>query len=894
MSSNKKDFEIAIIGGGISGLTLAIALHSRGIPITVYEQAPHFAEIGAGVSFTDNAGQAMKICHAGIYEAFERVRTSNMWPEKAKVWFDYHDGYHDKPDTHVFTISNKIGQAGVHRAHYLDELVKLLPTERAQFGKRLEKLDKTSNERWKLNFADGSSAEADAVIGCDGIKSKVRQLMYGKDHPCAYPTYTHKYAYRALATMEDAVKAVGGEKAQNACMHMGPGGHVLTFPVNHGKTLNVVAFHTTKKDWPDHERLTVPGKREEAMKDFEGFGPNVTKLLQLCEPNLDIWGIFHLGDNPVPNFAKGTVCLVGDAAHATSPHHGAGSGLCIEDSAVIASLLADESVQSASDIGAIFATFDEVRRERGHWLVQSSYRMGNCYEWLTDGVGEDFGKIEEEINRRNAVIADVNVQGMCDEARGVLRKKLGSEAVNEVSPIAVLWKEADEVTILQLNTLRIWRGEYFVDIVSELHKAYGPVVRTGPNRVSFASAEAIPEIYGTSKVYSKAASYQPMTLLAKGQEIPTIVTLRDEKRVTEIKRHVSNGFAQSTWLKQEHQIDGTIDILLDQLRKRAGTVISLNKWLSFWGFDTLTMLAFSDMQGHMEAGAEVDKTSAGAKARFDHWRAWALLPSLEALLYKNRFVQSFQKPSSGLAKLAMKRIEERKASTDEDAPDQDLLGRYLAASKKAPDMIGSRDVMALTISTIHAGSETVAHTSSFALAYALDKMEIFQKLEQEILTAGIRSSPAAYADVEKLPYLDAIIREALRFSASPNTMERTIPPAGAEICGVALPGGTDVSVAKPCTSRDESIFGPHADQFDPERWLHADEQQRREMEHATLAFSFGRRVCIGQHLARIEMKKLIATVVREFKIQPVNVGIGDWDGNFKKLDLDVKLTPRVR
>lgn len=162
----------------------------------------------------------MKICHAGIYEAFERVRTSNMWPEKAKVWFDYHDGYHDKPDTHVFTISNKIGQAGVHRAHYLDELVKLLPTERAQFGKRLEKLDKTSNERWKLNFADGSSAEADAVIGCDGIKSKVRQLMYGKDHPCAYPTYTHKYAYRALATMEDAVKAVGGEKAQNACMHV--------------------------------------------------------------------------------------------------------------------------------------------------------------------------------------------------------------------------------------------------------------------------------------------------------------------------------------------------------------------------------------------------------------------------------------------------------------------------------------------------------------------------------------------------------------------------------------------------------------------------------------------------------------------------------------------------
>jgi salicylate hydroxylase len=193
------------------------------VPITVYEQAAHFAEIGAGVAFTGNAVQAMKICHEGIHQAFTKVRTSNVWPEKAKVWFDYHDGFHDKPDTHAFTISNELGQAGVHRAHYLDELVKLLPEKHAQFGKRLEKLERGSNGRWKMNFSDGSSAEADAVIGCDGIKSRVRQMMYGKDHPCAYPTYTHKYAYRALASMEDAIKAVGAEKAQNSCMHVSGG-----------------------------------------------------------------------------------------------------------------------------------------------------------------------------------------------------------------------------------------------------------------------------------------------------------------------------------------------------------------------------------------------------------------------------------------------------------------------------------------------------------------------------------------------------------------------------------------------------------------------------------------------------------------------------------------------
>jgi salicylate hydroxylase len=141
------------------------------------------------------------------------------------------------------------------------------------------------------------------------------------------------------------------------------------------------------------------------------------------------WAIFHLGDNPVPNFAKGTVCLIGDAAHATSPHHGAGAGLCIEDSAVIASLLSDDRVKTASDIDAVFATFDELRRERGHFLVQSSYRIGNCYEWLADGVGQDFSKIEEEINWRNGAIANVNVEQMCADARVELGKKLGTAEV---------------------------------------------------------------------------------------------------------------------------------------------------------------------------------------------------------------------------------------------------------------------------------------------------------------------------------------------------------------------------------------------------------------------------------------------------------------------------------
>jgi len=71
---------------------------------------------------------------------------------------------------------------------------------------------------------------------------------------------------------------------------MGFDGHVLTFPVDHGRILNVVAFKTTSEEWPDHQRLTRPAKQKDLLRDFEGYGPNVIKLLKLTKPNLDIVG----------------------------------------------------------------------------------------------------------------------------------------------------------------------------------------------------------------------------------------------------------------------------------------------------------------------------------------------------------------------------------------------------------------------------------------------------------------------------------------------------------------------------------------------------------------------------------------------------------------------------
>jgi salicylate hydroxylase len=434
---------IAIVGGGIAGVTLALGLISRGIPCKIYEQGRNFAEIGAGVAFAPNSIRAMRACNPDVYTAFKAVATHNLWEEKCAnvkegrkgLYFDFLDGYHDngndsEPPKPLFSLWNDEGSNSVHRAHFLDEMVKYLPKGIAEFRKRVESVEGADDSYASihspviLHFADGTTATADAVVGADGVKSHVRQSLLGAEKPESHANYTYKYAYRGLIPMDKAIAELGEDMAANAKMHLGPDGHILTFPIDKGETMNVVAFTTTKEGWPDLHKSTRAATKQDALNDFAGWGKNVTHILSLLNEDVDIWAIFDMLDHPASTYAKGKVCVIGDAAHATSPHHGSGAGFAIEDSAVLAELLANPAAKSPAGLRTAFQAFDQCRRPRSQWLVASSRRTGELYEWQAPGVGADIPKIAEEVYGRFEKIWQGDVKQMTAEAQTIFQKLL--------------------------------------------------------------------------------------------------------------------------------------------------------------------------------------------------------------------------------------------------------------------------------------------------------------------------------------------------------------------------------------------------------------------------------------------------------------------------------------
>ena len=439
-STTPRPLRIAIIGGGIGGLSLLLGiLHrdpdSKHISPHLYESAPAFAEIGAGVGFGPNSVQAMKLIDPRLHTAYNRIAadaepSTEGGGEQKFVWNHFYMGMDGKAVPGGFSAPNRL-KAGdriasvynynrkknVHRATFLDEMIALLPggtgEGKVTFRKRLSDLVDLGDNGVELQFMDGTSETASAVIGCDGVKSRTRQILL-KDHDSVEPRFTGKYAYRGLIPMEEALTAIG-EIARNSHMTCGYGGHLVNFPVDKGQTLNVVAFQT-KLDgkWDHGKEWVVPATIEDVLADYQEWDESVRNLLSMLKKP-DKWGIFE--HTPASTYHKGgNVCLLGDCAHASSPHQGAGAGMAIEDAAVLSILLGNVRGQEPSELERAFRAYDTVRRPRTQKLVTTSRDAGMLYDFQKEGVRDDPELIKRDLLQRMKWIWDTDLGQHCEDA----------------------------------------------------------------------------------------------------------------------------------------------------------------------------------------------------------------------------------------------------------------------------------------------------------------------------------------------------------------------------------------------------------------------------------------------------------------------------------------------
>lgn len=439
-ATRTKPLRIAIVGGGIGGLSLLLGIlhHADSKVITphLYESAPAFSEIGAGVGFGPNAIQAMKLVDPRLRAAYEEIAADAdmvMVDGKPEVlWYQFHMGMDGrgkntlKAGEKILAIYNDTQKNNVHRATFLDEMIKLLPGGTGEgfvsFNKRCTEIESPDGlVPVKIHFADGTSEEVDAVIGCDGVKSRVRQiLLAGQDG--IEPRFTGKYAYRGLIPMPDAKKALG-DLANRSQVCWGYGGHLVAFPIDKGATLNVVAFQTKNNQvWEHGSDWVIPGTTSDVLEDFKDWSEPVRELLAMLKKP-SVWALFE--HPPTATYIKaGKICLLGDCAHASTPHQGAGAGMAIEDAAVLSRLLGQVNQPDPQILGRVFETYDVVRRPRTQRLVTTSRDAGLLYDFQKEGVWDDPKKLREDMEHRLRWIWDEDLDEHCAAAVKLLNSKV--------------------------------------------------------------------------------------------------------------------------------------------------------------------------------------------------------------------------------------------------------------------------------------------------------------------------------------------------------------------------------------------------------------------------------------------------------------------------------------
>lgn len=361
---------IGIVGGGIGGMTAAIALRRAGHEVVVFEQASRFGRVGADINLTPNAVRALDGIGVGAalreHGARPSARVSRTW--------DTGEETSRLPMSDEAEVKYGAPQLTLHRADLLAALEAALPGDCVRLGRRVASVEPDGDEV-RVVFADGSAEVVSVLVGADGIHSAVRAALFGAETP----RFTGVVAYRAVvprARLDHLGLDLPGLDQFTKWWGPNPSSQIVTFPIGAGR--DVFIFATTPQESWREESWTLPGSVEELRAEYAGYHPEARALLAACDSVLKT-ALYER--DPLPAWSRGRVTLLGDACHPMLPFMAQGAGQAVEDAVVLARCLS-----GGEAVPAALRRYEGLRKARTA-EIQIGSRGNN---WLRAGGNGDW------------------------------------------------------------------------------------------------------------------------------------------------------------------------------------------------------------------------------------------------------------------------------------------------------------------------------------------------------------------------------------------------------------------------------------------------------------------------------------------------------------------------
>ncbi|KAH9884877.1 salicylate hydroxylase [Xylariomycetidae sp. FL2044] len=372
---------VAITGGGLAGASLMHALlPQKHLDVHLFESAPEFKEAGAAIGIARNALAALDLIGPSAARALELAGAVPL----RGVRFMLAQG----PDSNsIIDEANDVVQGQrvasiVHRAAFLRDMLDGIPTQRLHASKKLLRVqgadrEPTDDGALTLHFADDTTHKCDILIGADGIHSVVRKIILGDEDPAASPNNAGWWAVMALKPYADAYTAESSQQWY--------------------RTATAEEMQKPYQGWPEH--------LQKAIKELLCDQPQ--------QPAIYLWN--HA---PARTYVQGAICMMGDAAHATTPWQGAGGGTSIEDSLILSTLLG--MAKNKAEALVALRVYDRVRRPRTQRIVESSRQTGIIMTGKGEETKLDLGELKKKLLPRWDFIINFDNEKHRDEAKELM------------------------------------------------------------------------------------------------------------------------------------------------------------------------------------------------------------------------------------------------------------------------------------------------------------------------------------------------------------------------------------------------------------------------------------------------------------------------------------------